>query len=93
MFVEVALDIPLDKTFCYKVPEVLSYPPEVGKRVIVPFGTNDLLRTGIIVGIKETVDFPEEKIKELFDIPDDFPLLHRIPWSSVVLFQVTTEVT
>jgi primosomal protein N' (replication factor Y) len=74
LFVEVVLDIPLDKTFYYKVPEVLSYPPEVGKRVIVPFGTNDLLRTGIIVGIKEKVDFPEEKIKELFDIPDDFPL-------------------
>ncbi|TCK02848.1 replication restart helicase PriA [Phorcysia thermohydrogeniphila] len=74
MFVEVVLDIPLDRTFYYKVPEVISYPPEVGKRVIVPFGANDLLRTGIIVSVKDDVDFPEEKIKELFDIPDDFPL-------------------
>jgi primosomal protein N' (replication factor Y) len=74
LFVEVALDIPLDKTFYYRVPEVVSYPPEVGKRVIVPFGNGDLLRTGIIVDVKSSVDFPEEKIKELFDIPDDFPL-------------------
>jgi len=74
LFVEVALDVPLDTTFYYRVPSVLSYPPEVGKRVIVPFGKGDLLRTGIIVSIKEEADFPEEKIKELFDVPDDFPL-------------------
>jgi len=74
LFVEVALDVPLDTTFYYKVPEVLSYPPEVGKRVIVPFGKGDLLRTGIIVKVADRADFPEEKIKELFDVPDDFPL-------------------
>ena len=76
MFVEVALDLPIDMTFYYKVPEVVSSPPAVGKRVIVPFGHNNLLKTGIILSVKEKIDdnFPTEKIKDLFDIPDEFPL-------------------
>jgi primosomal protein N' (replication factor Y) len=72
LFVEVALDLPLEKTFVYKVGDYVSHEPEVGKRVIVPFGSNDFLRTGIIVDLKEKVEFPEEKVKEVFDIPDDF---------------------
>ncbi|WP_456484843.1 replication restart helicase PriA [Desulfurobacterium sp.] len=75
MFAEVALNISLDKTFIYKVPETVSSKPEVGKRVIVPFGKSDFLKTGIIVSLKETSSEIEETyIKEIFDIPDDFVL-------------------
>jgi len=72
LFVEVAFDLPLDKTFVYRVGDCVSNEPRVGKRVIVPFGNNDFLRTGIIVELKEKIDFPEEKVKEVFDVPDDF---------------------
>jgi len=74
LFVEVVLDLPLDRTFYYRVSEVLSNPPEVGKRVIVPFGNNDFLRTGIILSIRDSVDFSPDRVKEIFDVPDEFPL-------------------
>lgn len=75
MFAEVALNIPLDRTFIYRVPETVSSKPEVGKRVIVPFGRSDFLKTGIIVSLKERIeDINEAYIKEIFDIPDNFSL-------------------
>ncbi|WP_457569963.1 replication restart helicase PriA [Desulfurobacterium sp.] len=75
MFAEVALNIPLDRTFIYRVPETVSSKPEVGKRVIVPFGRSDFLKTGIIVSLKEKIeDINEAYIKEIFDIPDNFSL-------------------
>ncbi len=74
MFVEVALDLPLERTFYYRVSKNTSFSPSLGKRVIVPFGSRDLLRTGVIVSIREEVDVPVERVKEVFDIPDDFSL-------------------
>ena len=73
MFVEVALDIPLDQTFTYRLTGYESFPPEVGKRVIVPFGKGDRLKTGIIVSIKEETPLSCE-IKDVFDVPDPYPL-------------------
>ncbi|WP_456457083.1 replication restart helicase PriA [Thermovibrio sp.] len=74
MFVEVALDLPLDQTFTYKLSGFETYPPQIGKRVIVPFGRSNLLKTGIIVSI--TSEPPSlSKVKEVFEIPDPFPLL------------------
>jgi len=77
LFLEVALNIPVDKTFIYKLPKYISSEPEVGKRVIVPFGRNDFLKTGIITDIKNKTSIPENRIKEIFDIPDQFPLFTK----------------
>jgi len=74
LFVEVVLDLPLDQTFTYKLSGFESYPPEVGKRVLVPFGKSNLLKTGIIVSITSTPP-SVDKVKEVFEIPDPFPLL------------------
>ena len=74
MFAEVALDLPLDRTFYYRLPDALSSRAEVGKRVLVPFGPRDSLRTGIVLSLADEVDFPPEKLKEAFDIPDEQPL-------------------
>ncbi len=73
MFVEVALDLPIDLTFTYRLSGYESYPPHVGKRVIVPFGRGDRLKTGIIVSVKEEAPTLCET-KEVFDIPDPYPL-------------------
>jgi len=73
VFVEVALDLPLDQTFTYRLTGYESFPPKVGKRVIVPFGRGDRLRTGIILSVKENPQSPYE-IKDVFDIPDPYPL-------------------
>ena len=73
MFVEVVFDLPLDCSFTYRLTGYESYPPEVGKRVIVPFGKGDRLKTGIIVSVKEEAP-PLSEIKEVFDVPDPEPL-------------------
>ena len=73
MFVKVALDLPIDRTFLYRVPSNLS--AEVGKRVLVPFQEKELLRTGIVVSVEEKPDFPEEKIKSVVEVLDEFPLI------------------
>ena len=73
MFVEVVFDLPLDCSFTYRLTGYESYPPGVGKRVIVPFGKGDRLKTGIIVSVKEEAPSLFE-IKEVFDIPDPEPL-------------------
>ncbi|WP_457679261.1 replication restart helicase PriA [Thermovibrio sp.] len=78
MFVEVLLDLPVEQTFTYKLSGLETYPPEVGKRVLVPFGSSDRLKTGIIVSLKEEVGEVEFQIKEVFDVPDSFPVVR--PW-------------
>ena len=75
MFVEVLLDLPLEQTFTYKLSGYESNPPGFGKRVIVPFGRGDLLKTGIILSVKEELETPLPGVKEVFDIPDPFPLI------------------
>ncbi len=75
MFVEVLLDLPLEQTFTYKLSGYESHPPAFGKRVIVPFGRGDLLKTGIILSVKRELENPLPVVKEVFDIPDPFPLI------------------
>jgi len=41
MYVNVALNIPSDKTFTYEVPDHLDHEIEIGKRVFVPFGNKN----------------------------------------------------
>ena len=70
MFVNVALNIPSDKTFTYDVPADLQSQIEIGKRVFVPFGNKK--RTGFIVEINHACDL--KNIKPLYEILDDEPL-------------------
>lgn len=74
MFVRVALDLPVDSTFTYKLTGYESYPPEIGKRVIVPFGKGNRLKTGIIVDVFNELEETKFTVKEVFDVPDPFPL-------------------
>ena len=67
MFVDVALNIPVDKLFTYEVPENLRLEVQIGKRVYVPFGRRK--RTGFIVAIDVACDLP--KIKSDTEILDD----------------------
>ncbi len=70
MYVNVALNIPSDKTFTYEVPADLECNVEIGKRVFVPFGNKK--RTGFIVGINRSCDLKD--IKSVAEILDDEPL-------------------
>ncbi len=67
--VDIALPVPLDRTFTYQVPPELVPSVQLGRRVLVPFGRKKL--SGIVVG------FPEKSalqtIKPLIDVLDATP--------------------
>jgi primosomal protein N' (replication factor Y) len=70
VFCEVALPVPLDRTFTYSVPKGL--PPLRGARVVAPFRNEKLI--GVITSLSEAepVDF---KAREIEAVLDDEPLL------------------
>lgn len=70
MYVNVALNIPSDKTFTYEVPADLEPDIEIGKRVFAPFGNKK--RTGFVVGMPQSCDL--KNIKNISEILDDEPL-------------------
>ncbi len=70
MFVNVALNIPSEKTFTYEVPANLQQKVEIGKRVFVPFGRRK--RTGFIIKIISSCDL--KNIRSIVEILDDEPL-------------------
>lgn len=69
--VKVALPIPTDQLFTYKLPE--SDSDAVGKRAIVPLMNREV--TGIIVEFDES-DYKSE-IKDIVDVPDQLPIFSQ----------------
>jgi primosomal protein N' (replication factor Y) len=72
-YVEVAISLPIDRSFLYIVPERLRKSIEVGKRVLVPFRGRRV--TGYVLGFSRTVELTE--IKEITDILDEEPLFSK----------------
>ncbi|MCH7674879.1 primosomal protein N' [candidate division KSB1 bacterium] len=70
-YVNVALPLPLNKTFTYLVPLELTSLAKIGSRVIAPFGARRL--TGFIVGITNKTEL--EQVKTVQDILDLKPLI------------------
>ncbi|MDB5034623.1 MAG: primosomal protein [Chlorobi bacterium] len=69
-FVQVALPIPLFKTFTYSVPEEWRDLDLLGMRVSVPFGRRTL--TGVIVEERSETDLA--KVRAILDLLDPEPL-------------------
>ena len=70
-FCEVALPVPLDKSFTYTLPAAAGLYAQAGCRVVVPFGPRRL--TGVILrchGIQ-----PESEIREVTRLLDERPAL------------------
>ena len=59
MFVRVAVNIPTDRTFVYRVPPKLEADAAPGKRVLVPFGGRTL--AAYILELMPATDYPETK--------------------------------
>ncbi len=72
MYIEVAIGLPIDKTFTYSVPKELEEDIEIGKRTLVPFGKRQ--RTGYIVNIESSS--PTYEVKDILDILDPQPILN-----------------
>lgn len=67
--VNIALPVPIDRTFTYLVPPELQPSAVPGKRALVPFGKKHL--TGVIVGLPATTDI--RGLKSITDILDTKP--------------------
>ncbi len=72
-YIEVALPINIQETFTYSYPKNVS--PKIGQRVIVDF--NYRIQTGIIIGLLEKPAYDEAKIKEIYEIIDEKPLINK----------------
>ena len=73
MIAEVIVDIAsseTDRIFDYLCDDTLI----VGSRVRAPFGNQTL--PGFVMRIKETSEYPKEKLKRVFPCPDELPALN-----------------
>ena len=70
MFVKVAVNVPVHKTFTYRVPEALRKDLATGTGVLVPFGGRRT--TGYIIDIIN--DAPDEAAKDILSLSDPEPL-------------------
>ncbi|HRN54674.1 MAG TPA: hypothetical protein PK788_14355, partial [Gemmatimonadaceae bacterium] len=71
--VEVALPLPLLRTFTYAVPERTRHPVLPGSRVVVPVRGKRVI--GICVGESDGASLGDKEAKPLLDVPDATPAL------------------
>lgn len=87
MIVEVAINLPLRKSFDYRWPDNITRFPEAGLQVLVPFGNQK--KGGVVVGVKEKSDF--SILKSVETLVDEEPLfssemLKLTRWTSEYYF-------
>ncbi|MEQ3456386.1 primosomal protein N' [Pseudoalteromonas sp. Cnat2-41] len=73
-YVEVALKVPLHRSFDYLLPtELCSRAVTVGVRVSVPFGSRVL--TGMVLKVKASTEMPEDKVKAVKAVLDSTAII------------------
>jgi len=69
-YVEVAIPVPMRQLFTYQLPTKLQTPEiMIGERVIVPFGTRQVI--GIVTNIETVCDVPANKLKAVLSRMDN----------------------
>lgn len=74
-FAEIALPVPLNRTFTYSVPSRFQDRIQAGMRVRVPFGRRTL--TGYVMGVDSSPPEGNLSLKEIQWLPDEEPLIDR----------------
>ena len=69
----IALDVPLPRLFDYACAD--ASPTDIGRRVVVPFGTRAVV--GVIVEVRDATDVPAGKLREAAAVVRDMPPLPR----------------
>src|ERR1039457_5727554 len=69
-YCDVALPVPLDRTFTYSVNGTV---PQPGARVLVPFSGQRLM--GVVIRVHDDAPTDTIEIKPVHEVPDDAPLL------------------
>ena len=72
-FARIAISLPMDKDFHYRIPETLAGEIEVGKRVWVEFGNKD--KVGYVVGFAEEAEV--KNIKPVKSVIDKEPIISK----------------
>src|SRR5215831_8563158 len=76
MYLEIAIDTPLRRTFDYRCPPSLDIDSlRPGLRIRVPFGKRRAV--GILLKVKSTTGIPLDKLKSAIEILDDQPIFDR----------------
>lgn len=70
-YAEIALNIPIEKTFHYGIPPAMSTDINIGKRVWIPFGQRRMV--GYVVGLSDSA--PVFAVRDIEKIIDDEPIL------------------
>ena len=74
LFAGVIVDISadaVDRCFEYKIPDELRESLHPGSAVNIPFGKGNTERTGYIVYITDSPEFPPEKLKDILSLKED----------------------
>ena len=72
---KVALNVPIDNLFDYKISSNSSIQPKKGQRIRVPFGKQE--KIGFIHGIESKTKVSASKLKPALKIIDDEPLVNN----------------
>jgi primosomal protein N' (replication factor Y) len=85
LFIKVAIDTPLRRTFDYRIPAELEYLPKPGARVRVPFGRRQVV--GIVLEHRDRTDVPASKVRPIQAVLDREPafdetLLQLLRWAA-----------
>ena len=78
------MPVPLRQTFDFLLPSMYdqsTHPLAVGARVKVPFGPRKLI--GVIVALKATSDYPQNKLKKAEKVIDDADLFDAPLWATM----------
>jgi len=78
--VDVAIPIPLEGPFTYRVPDTLVGRVQWGRRALVPF--RNKIRAGFIVGLGSS-KIPAGELRDVHDIPEEDPYLTQSLWSFI----------
>jgi len=70
-YAEIGLNLPIDKTFHYRIPAFMAKDVEVGRRVWVPFGKRRMI--GYVVGITDIA--PSFHLKDIEKVIDESPII------------------
>lgn len=94
-FAEIAVDLPVEGTFTYRVPEELRGDLRTGRRVLVPFGRRTV--TGYVLGLLSAPPEGVTGVKQVIDLLDAFPIfdakrLEFYRWLSSYYFAPLGEV-
>src|SRR4030042_2953718 len=71
LFVEVAVPLPIDHPFTYRVPFGEERRAQVGVRVLIPFGGRKM--TGLVTAITDASALGGRDAKDLLSILDETP--------------------